>query len=63
MTTNKEEGNRRLLLFKEIFKNTTGLNENGKYILLIGPIPESDIDMVIKGLRSFGYKDAYVIKK
>ncbi|OHD14752.1 MAG: hypothetical protein A2Z98_15625 [Spirochaetes bacterium GWB1_27_13] len=62
-TYEKEEGERRLILFKSIFKNVVGLKENSKYILLVGPIDKKNVDKVIKGIRGFGYKDAYIIEK
>jgi rare lipoprotein A (peptidoglycan hydrolase) len=62
-TFEKTEGERRLLLFKQVFRNVVGLKENDKYILLIGPVAKKDIDKVLKGLRDFGYKDAYVVQK
>jgi len=60
-TFEKDEGERRFNLFKQIFKNVIAYQEGNRYILLIGPISEKEIDKTVKGLRSFGYKDAYVI--
>jgi rare lipoprotein A (peptidoglycan hydrolase) len=62
-TYEKEEGERRISIFKQVFKNVTGLKENNKYILMIGPLEKKDIDKTLKGIRSFGYSDAYIIQK
>jgi rare lipoprotein A (peptidoglycan hydrolase) len=62
-TFEKTEGERRLSIFKDIFKNVVGLKENNKYILLVGPVAKKDIDKILKGIRDFGYKDAYLIQK
>ncbi len=60
-TFEKNEGDRRFNLFKEIFRNIISYRDGNKYILMIGPISEKEIDKTVKGLRSFGYKDAYII--
>jgi hypothetical protein len=61
-TFDKNEGERRLELFNEVFPDVVGLEKDGKYILFIGPIDEKDVDKVIKGIRRYGYKDSYVVK-
>jgi rare lipoprotein A (peptidoglycan hydrolase) len=62
-TFEKSEGERRLNSFRMVFKNVVGLKENNKYILLIGPVKKEDVDRTLNGVRGFGYRDAYVIKK
>jgi hypothetical protein len=62
-TYEKEEGERRINIFKQVFRNVIGLKENNKFILLIGPLEKKDVDKTLKGIRSFGYIDAYIIQK
>lgn len=61
-TFEKEEGERRFSLFKDVIKNLIAYKDGNKYILLTGPLSEAEIDKTIRGLRNFGYKDAYVVK-
>ncbi len=58
----KEEGERRYILFKQIFIEIIGIKKNGKYILYIGPMKETEIDKNFKLIKKFGYKDAFIIK-
>ncbi|MBN2545798.1 MAG: hypothetical protein JXB50_08380, partial [Spirochaetes bacterium] len=60
-TFDKEEGERRVLLFKKIFSNTVWIRDKNKYILYIGPIETGDIETQLEGIRSYGFKDAYLV--
>jgi len=60
-TFDKEEGERRVLLFKKIFSNTVWIRDKNKYILYIGPVEFSDIESQLEIIRSYGFKDAYLI--
>ena len=62
-TANKNEGERRYSLSKKVFPNVVGVKKRGKYILYVGPIEEDEIDNVIKKVRNYGFKDAYIIKE
>lgn len=62
-TFNKAEGDRRMMLFGKVFNDVIGLKSRGRYILFVGPVPEDNIDIAIKKIRAFGYKDAYIVEK
>lgn len=57
----REEAERRILLFKNIFKNLIWIKSDSRYILLIGPLERKDIDVELDKVRAFGFKDAYVV--
>lgn len=59
----ENEGLRRLKQFYEIFDSIVGYEDDGKYLILMGPLEEKDIDVEIDKVRKFGYIDATVIKK
>jgi len=60
-TFDKDEGERRVLLFKKIFSNTVWIREKNKYILYLGPVETGDIESQLEIIRSYGFKDAYLV--
>ena len=58
----KKEGERRYTLFQMLFPNVIGLIENNKYIIFIGPIDYDQIDISLKKIKDYGFKDAYIVK-
>lgn len=61
-TFDKNEGERRMMLFQKIFPNVIGLDKKGKYILFVGPVQKEKTDGILKSIRDFGFKDAYIVR-
>lgn len=61
-TKNEEDANLKKNFFDKIFGNIKLIKVNDKFILFTGPIEEKYINKTIRSIRSFGYKDAYIIK-
>ena len=62
-TFDREEGERRMMLFQKVFPNVIGLKKAGRYILFVGPVEKEKINRVLNSIRKFGYKDAYIVQK
>jgi hypothetical protein len=57
---NKQDAEKKYLLFKKIFNYTIGIQQEKKYILYIGPIAIKDIDASMLKINNYGFKDAYI---
>ncbi|MCG8570326.1 MAG: hypothetical protein MJB14_09315 [Spirochaetes bacterium] len=63
MTTfNADRANAKLELIKQIIPSVYGLKQKNKYILLVGPVDPNTAEEMLKGIRNFGFRDAYIVK-
>lgn len=60
---NEKEGERRYLLFNQLFKKIVGIEDKNKYIIYIGPLLSNEVTGTLNKVRTFGFKDAYIIKE
>jgi rare lipoprotein A (peptidoglycan hydrolase) len=61
-TFNLNEGERRYRLFQQIYDKIVGMKKGNKYILYIGPVSDTEVDKIFNIIRSYGFKDAYIVK-
>ena len=58
---NKAESEKKFAMYQKIFPSLFGIKENEKYILFVGPLNRDNIDLNLRNIRSYGFRDAYII--